>query len=176
MVKQLIDWILSFFKPVEYQFRKMIILERLDKTIKMLDSLKESQFNYSSYVAESDNVCTTVCCVAGWYPVHIPESGLSYIYSPSAGRLVLNDNGDPYDDIINDLVKYHQLPDFIIRALFYGEMAVCSYGSKELYLNHIGIYSSSLNRVKDRFKVTRSFINSLSSYANFFHPKHLDRY
>lgn len=56
--------------------------ERLLKVANFLDQLKESEFDFDSYVAEDDGKgCGTVCCAIGWLPKLFPDSWKWYLDS-----------------------------------------------------------------------------------------------
>jgi hypothetical protein len=48
--------------------------EKLLKLCDFLDSLKDEQFDFSSWTsARDEHDCGTVCCAAGWIPAAFPE-------------------------------------------------------------------------------------------------------
>lgn len=107
---------------------KKLILSRLWSTIEMLYQLKEEDFRYNSFIAESHNHCGTVCCVAGWYPKYFPESGLRWM-NGEEGILQL-DSGYPWD-VNPKLIKHHGVSFYLIEILFYGT-------KKEVELSDLG--------------------------------------
>ena len=107
--------------------KKSLILKRLWATIEKLVNLDPEQFSYSELVSEgnTEKVCGTVCCVAGWYPKWFPKAELIWDLSYSSAGFIQGIDLYPVNNNIstnvsNKLSEYHGLNDDIIDFLFYG--------------------------------------------------------
>lgn len=133
-----------------------LIRERFLKTIEMLKSLKDSEFYYAEYIKScviiDDNVCGTVCCVMGWYPKYVPESGLVWRKPSSFGSR-------PYlwteDDSMGDdeaIENWHGIVWSVRQALFYGYGLTSVDGCTKLLHQVKSMDDTTLPEVIERFE------------------------
>lgn len=125
------------------------ILERFQATLLMLLGLREDQFIYNHYVGKSDmeNGCGTMCCIMGWYPKYLPESGLIWRLNHNQTDITVSFGqcGDP--DV--QLTNYHGISYDLMMAIFYGQ-SLSSPGVthlNEIYLSEAGL-KDAIERVQ----------------------------
>lgn len=134
--------------------RKSTVIKRLEKAIDILENkIKDEEFRYSSFVSDFDyeHNCGTVCCLAGWYPKYVPESGLRWnkkneIYD----TLVSKTKSWETIDIDKDLSNYHGLSLAAINFVFYGTDLWGSLTKKILETEH-GL-SSNRHQLADNIR------------------------
>lgn len=109
---------------------KETILARMDATIAMLEKLNEESPAHDNFrmelfvsegcLTEEGNYCGTVCCVAGWYPKYIPESGLAWYHRDIVGGVLMSICGkDGSMDVPYLLRKYHGFYHPLCELLFH---------------------------------------------------------
>jgi hypothetical protein len=131
------------------------ILKRLRNTIDLSKTLKDEQFNYSSYVTEFDkeNKCGTVCCIVGHYPNwNIKGFKYSDIY------------GSMYNTLDN-LTKYHGLSKYLNEFLFYGIDFEGTFTDEIIQHNDLSKYS--LKEVIERFETVYELLENKNITPNW---------
>jgi hypothetical protein len=78
-------------------------IERLQKLLDFLKGLKSNQFDYSKYIADTNEEgnCGTVCCAAGWVPEVFKEE------SPFTWEEVISDS----------LLLYSESPELTVSEM-----------------------------------------------------------
>lgn len=129
---------------------KKEVISRLQKTVKKLKALPNRNFDYSTFVSESEELkngstCGTVCCAAGWYPLWFPKAGLIWknhtLESKKYGNdyHAIEDALVEYHGISDALVKYHGISDDLVDVLFYGQTEYFESNNKFIDGYHIGL-------------------------------------
>ena len=118
-------------KKIKMNLTDQEVFDRMQSTIdKMLEMYKANEshkFNFADIVHEDEiksetEFCGTVCCVAGWYPVWFPESGVKYIIR----NVQKFDEPAPTKHVSLDIFSidrilrgYHGINNIILETLFY---------------------------------------------------------
>jgi len=131
------------------------VLSRLKKTIDLSKTLKDEQFDYGNLVTEFDyeNVCGTVCCIAG----HYPNWGIEgFYYQKSFFGITLNNT---------ELSYYHGLSGYLIRVLFYGNNYNATF--TDSLPNHKDLSDYSLQDVIKRFETVYKLLENKTITPNW---------
>lgn len=87
-----------------------LVLDKFKKNI------KPKQFAFSQYVSEFDyeNICGTVCCIAGWFPKLFPNSGFKW---DEEYESIIHDSGKNIIDSLSNLLDINLR---LVEYLFIG--------------------------------------------------------
>lgn len=111
-----------------YFMNKELTIQRLEKSIAYWDKLPESKFHFNQFILErDDNMCPTVCCLAGWLP-NIDSEYWSYKYDSTT---IVERNGI-YRLNESSIANYYGINIKLTEAIFYPEKQSDEFGTQKI--------------------------------------------